>query len=249
MTRRSLLLVARVAAVGLLAALAFGVATASGDTAGAPVSTNGPIINGSPGVGKTLRVTTGSWSTPATFTYQWVRCIKGYKGCADLPGSPTYAAIPGATKADYVPVLADVGHVLVALVTATNSSGSTTIMSSGNGLVEAKRPGVKHVPWIRGTKKLGRTVAVTDAVWTRSPYQFTQQWLRCSSTGDACHRITGKRKICDSSGPCLHVNIGTDSSYTLTAKDVGHRIRVRAIAWNGAGRASSTSAPTRIITG
>ena len=30
-------------------------------------------------------------------------------------------------------------------------------------------------------------------------------------------------------------------------KDVGHRIRVTVAAWNGAGRATSTSAPTRII--
>jgi hypothetical protein len=30
-------------------------------------------------------------------------------------------------------------------------------------------------------------------------------------------------------------------------KDVGHRLRVRVAAWNGAGRTTSTSAPTAII--
>jgi hypothetical protein len=46
----------------------------------------------------------------------------------------------------------------------------------------------------------------------------------------------------------VHISIGTDSSYKLTPKDVGHRLRVRVAAWNGAGRSTSTSASTRIIT-
>jgi hypothetical protein len=47
---------------------------------------------------------------------------------------------------------------------------------------------------------------------------------------------------------CLQIDSGTDPTYKLTTKDVGHRLRVRAAAWNGAGRSTSTSAPTRIIT-
>jgi hypothetical protein len=35
--------------------------------------------------------------------------------------------------------------------------------------------------------------------------------------------------------------------YKLTKKDVGHRIRILAAAWNGAGRGTSTSNPTRLI--
>lgn len=239
MAGRSLLLVVRVAFAGALAALALGVTTASGDSTGAPVSVNGPEVKGLPGVGKTLRVTNGSWSTTATFAYQWQRCSAHFGDCTN---------IPGATAANYRAARADVGHVLGAMVTATNATGSASVMSSGEGPVEAQPPGAKHKPWIEGTKKVGMTVFVTDARWTRSPYQFTQQWLRCSATGDVCHRITGTRKVCSSGGPCLHINIGTDSTYKLTAKDVGHRLRVRAAAWNGAGRATSTSAPTRIIT-
>jgi hypothetical protein len=139
-------------ALGVLAALTLGAATASGDTTGPPVSTVGPIINGSPGVGKTLKTTTGTWSTSATFKYQWLHCVKGYAGCTNLPGQVTYTVIPGATAATYTPVAADVGHVLVAQVTATNAAGSASVLSSGNGPVEAKPPEAKHEPRIKGTK-------------------------------------------------------------------------------------------------
>jgi hypothetical protein len=141
MAGRSWLVIGSGALVGVLAALVLGAATASGDTNGPPVSTATPELMGSPGVGKQLRTDNGSWSTSATFTYQWLRCVPGYRGCALLPGPPTYTVIPGATAAAYTPVAADVGHVLVAQVTATNAAGSASVLSSGQGPVEAMPPG------------------------------------------------------------------------------------------------------------
>ena len=244
MTRRSWLVIGSGALAVVLAALALGEATASGDTTGPPVSTVGPIINGSPGVGKTIKTTNGRWSTSATFTYQWLRCVNGYKGCANLPGQVTSTLIPGATAATYTPVAADVGHVVEARVTATNAAGSTTVDSSGKGPVESQPPGAKNKPWIAGTKKVGQRIYITGPRWTRSPYMFRDQWLRCSAKGNACVKITGKQRGC---GSCVPVSIGTDSEYKLTNKDVGYRMRVWVAAWNGAGRATSTSNPTRII--
>jgi len=242
--RRSWLMISGVALVGMLAAL--GAATASGDTTGPPVSTVGPIVKGLPGVGKTIRVTNGSWSTSATFTYQWLRCAANYKGCSNVPGPPTYTVIPRATAATYTPAASDVGHVLDAWVTATNAAGSTTVLSSGLGPIEARSPGVRHRPWIGGMKKVGQTVYETDSRWTRSPYMWRDQWLRCSPKGDACVPITGVRQQCGN-GTCIPIKIGVQSDYKLTKQDVGHRMRVKVTAWNGAGRTTSTSDPTRII--
>lgn len=244
MARRTWLVIGSGSLFGVVAVLALGVAAAGGDTTGPPVSMVGPVVKGPPGVGKTLTTTNGTWSTSATFTYQWLRCAKGYKGCANLPGEVTYTVIPGATASTYVPVAADVGHVLVARVTATNPAGSTTVDSSGNGPVEAKPPGPKETPWIRGTKKVGQTLSVLGPGWTRSPYMFRYQWLRCSADGNECVRIIGKQKQC---GSCIRIKIGVQPDYTLTKKDLGHRIRIRATAWNGAGRGTSTSNPTRVI--
>ena len=233
--RRSRLAKGSGALVGVLVALALGAAAASGDTTGPPVSTAGPILKGSPGVGKKMQVTNGSWSTSATFSYQWVRCAATYQACS---------MIPGATAATYIPVAADVGHVLEARVTATNAAGSASVLSSGKGPVEAKPPGVTHRPWIRGTTKVWETVSETDTRWTRDPYMFRDRWLRCSARGDACVRIRGGRQCAN--GFCVPEN-GAGSDYTLTPRDVGHRLRVQAMAWNGAGHTISTSAPTQII--
>jgi hypothetical protein len=236
--------IAGVALLGVLAALVLGAAAASGGTTGPPVSTSTPTASGLPGVGKTLRTTSGSWSTSATFTYQWLRCAASYKGCANIPGPPTYVVISGATAATYVPVAADMGHVLVARVTATNAAGSASVDSSGLGPVEGRPPGPKHLPWIKGTKTVGQRIYETDDRWTRSPYKWSHRWLRCSVKGDACVRITGKARPC---GACSPVPVGTQSDYKLTRKDVGHRMRVQVTAWNGAGHTTSTSEPTRIV--
>lgn len=236
MARRSRLLVVPVALAGVLAVLALGATAASGDT-GPPVSLLPPDATGAAGVGKQLTTDSGSWSTSATFTYQWVRCDAYFSGCTD---------IPGATAATYVVAAADVHHVLAASVTATNAAGSAAALSNGLGPVAAEPPESTHRPSIKGSKKVGRRVYETADRWTQSPDTFINRWLRCSASGNACVRVTGKRLRC-AAGSCIRVDVGTEWDYKLTDKDVGHRLRVRVTASNGAGRASTTSKLTRVI--
>jgi hypothetical protein len=188
-------------------------------------------------VGKQLRATGGSWSTSATITYQWLRCDAYFAGCT---------AIPAASTATYTVVAADVGHVLGVSVTATSSAGSAVALSNGLGPVAAAPPAPRHKPSIRGTKKLGRRVWETADRWTRSPDTFANRWLRCSARGDACVRITGRRLRC-AAGSCARVDAGSQWDYTLSETDVGHRLRVRVSASNGAGRATVLSPPTPIV--
>jgi hypothetical protein len=189
-------------------------------------------------VGKQLRSDSGIWSTSATLTYQWVRCDRHLAGCT---------SIAGATGATYIAAAADVGHVLEARVTATNAAGSAVAFSNALGPVAAKPPGLRHRPSIKGTPKLGRRLYATGDRWSHSPDRFTIRWLRCSAGGNACVRIVGKRLRC-SEGSCLRVNVGTEWDYALTREDLGHRLRVRITASNGAGGASATSRATRIAT-
>lgn len=227
---------AQVGVVGVLAALALGATTASGDT-GPRASTVSPIAHGLPGLGQQLATDSGSWSTDATITYQWSRCDAYGENCTD---------IPGAVGASYTVVAADVGHVLVAGVTATGAGGSAVAVSNPLGPVAGRPPGPKQRPSIKGTKKAGQRVYEAADRWTHAPDTFTIRWLRCSSTGRACVPITGKRLRC-ASGSCMRLDVGTQWDYTLTAKDVGHRLRVRVGARNGAGHAIATSKPTRIV--
>jgi hypothetical protein len=229
-------LVVQAALVSGLAVLTLGATTANGDT-GPPVSTSSPSAAGAAGLGKPLTTTSGSWSTSATLTYQWVRCDAYFAGCTN---------IPGAIATTYTLVAADVGHVLGASVTATNAAGSTVVLSNGLGPVAAGPPEPRHKPSIAGTKKLGQRVYEAADTWTRTPDTFTNRWLRCSAKGDTCVRITGKRLRC-AGGTCAMVDIGTQWDYTVTRKDVGYRLRVRVFASNGAGRATAISEPTRMV--
>ena len=228
------MLVVQVALVGVLAAL--GAKSASGD-AGAPVSTVPPIASGAAGVGKKLMTDRGSWSTSATLTYQWVRCDAFFANCTD---------IPAATAPTYTVAAADAGHVLAARVTATNAAGSAAALSNVLGPVAAKPPGSRHNPGIKGTAKVGRRLHETGDRWTRSPDTFGIRWLRCSARRRGCVPITAERRRC-ANGTCVRVTAGTQWDYVLTMKDVGHRLRVRVTASNGAGHATATSKATSIV--
>lgn len=89
----------------------------------APVNRGAPAITGTPQVGQTLAVSDGEWSGfPDTYTYQW------RKGGVN---------IAGATSKTYTPVAGDAGATIDAVVTATNSAGSTAETSNSTAAVAA----------------------------------------------------------------------------------------------------------------
>lgn len=93
-------------------------------TAGPPVNQTLPVISPtSPQQGQPVTTTTGTWSTAATFTYQWERC------------SGTCSPISGATSVTYTPTTADVGTTLEVTVTATNASGAAQATSAPTAAV------------------------------------------------------------------------------------------------------------------
>jgi streptogramin lyase len=92
-------------------------------------STEAPTLSGSPAVGVRMAVSNGGWSGgPVTYGYQWNSCTAIKEGCK---------AILGASNANYTPTAGDVGHVLVATVTATNGGGSIEASSSASATVAA----------------------------------------------------------------------------------------------------------------
>jgi len=73
-----------------------------------------------PVVGTAVSAGTGTWSTTSVvYGYQWERCTSGVK--------ENCSPIAGATNQTYTPVMADLGHGLSAMVTATNAFGSVTV--------------------------------------------------------------------------------------------------------------------------
>lgn len=79
------------------------------------VSSPNPSISGTARVGKTLKVSTGTWSPKPKFTYQWYR-----------EGTP----ISGATKSSYKLVAADQGALITVSITATLDGYAATSRTS-----------------------------------------------------------------------------------------------------------------------
>jgi RHS repeat-associated protein len=111
----------------LLAASRTGAAEAFGNGE-PPENTEPPHFSSTPPVaGRGQHVWNGAWSNdPLGYSYQWSRCDWSGKDCAQ---------IPGATDQSYRPKASDIGHRLLAAVTAANGGGSSTALSAASMLV------------------------------------------------------------------------------------------------------------------
>src|SRR5215212_2519443 len=76
-------------------------------------------------------------------------------------------------------------------------------------------------PSISGTARVPNALSASTGTWQGKNLQFAYRWLRCDSSGAACSGIGG----------------ATGSTYTLTATDVGHTLRVTVTATNRWGSA------------
>jgi YD repeat-containing protein len=95
----------------------------------APNNTEAPKLSGSPMPGIKMGVTNGVWSNePVAYAYQWEDCNSGGKECT---------TIVGATNENYRPVSSDVGHTLVAQVSATNGGGTVSADTLASNVVKA----------------------------------------------------------------------------------------------------------------
>jgi ribosomal protein L14 len=95
-----------------------------------PVNTALPTISGVAQQGQTLNASTGTWSgaQPIVPAYQWQRCDASGANCAN---------IGAATSSSYLLTDADVGNTIVVAVTASNSAGSGTVVSTATAVVQA----------------------------------------------------------------------------------------------------------------
>jgi len=218
---------ALVATLALAAALGGGAARAQ--TQVAPSNTSPPTISGTASVGKTLSANPGSWSgtSPITFKYQWQRCDSAGNGCSSITGETT-------SHRQLVPD--DAGHRLRVRITATNSTGSTSVTSAASAVVSASGAGTPvntKEPTISGAPVQGQTLQASPGSWSgASPISFTYQWLRCDTLGNNCVQIGG----------------ATASSRKLDSADTGHRLRVRVTASNSAGSTTAQSNATNTVT-
>jgi Bacterial Ig-like domain (group 3) len=181
-------------------------------------------ISGTAQQGQTLTATTSGWSnTPTSYTYTWESCTTTCTAVATDSSS--------TTTSTYAIAATDVGHTIEVAVTATNSGGnSTTVTSAATAAVIALAPVISVAPAITGTAQQGLTLTASTGTWTNTPTSYAYQWESCSGT--TCTAITG----------------ATSSTYVVAAADVGKTIEVEVTATNTGGTsAPAASAPTAVV--
>jgi hypothetical protein len=106
---------------------------ATATVVGPPVSTAPPWPRGAMVVGQVVTAEPGTWSgrAPISFSYRWLRCNSAGGECA---------SIAGGTSRNYRVSSSDVGRKLRFNVTARNSIGSATVISTESGIVTEPLP-------------------------------------------------------------------------------------------------------------
>jgi hypothetical protein len=178
--------------------------------ASALASTVQPAMSGKPVQGQTLSVTPGAWtSSAASVSYAWQRCNANGRICS---------AIDGASAATYVPVAADVGHSVAALVTATASGKTQAAFSAASDDVAAPPVlAATTAPAVTGSVKVGQQLAGATGQWTgTAPIAYAFQWYRCDAGGAHCSSVHGATKP---TYRLVKADAGKTIGFTVTATD------------------------------
>jgi hypothetical protein len=178
--------------------------------ASALASTLQPALSGKAVQGQTLSVTPGTWtSSAASVSYAWERCNANGRICAP---------IVGATAATYVPVAADVGHAVAAVVTATASGKTQAAYSVASDSVVAPPPlAATTAPAVTGTVKVGQQLTGATGQWTgTAPITYAFQWYRCDAGGAHCSSVHGATKA---TYRIVKADAGKTIGFTVTATD------------------------------
>jgi RHS repeat-associated protein len=185
----------------------------------APVNSALPTLSGTFKTSSSVTTSNGTWQNGvSSFAYQWRRCDSSGANCSD---------ISGATSQTYTVQGADFGSTLRAVVTATNSSGSTSATSAASVVSSAAPPAVKSVPAVGGIVDVGQTLTTNEGRWTSDiTYANAVQWQRCDADGTNCADISG----------------ATGDGYAVSAADLGKGIRAKVTSTNAVGSATTYSA-------
>jgi hypothetical protein len=207
----------------VLVALLAGAGQAAGNAA--PANTAPPTISGTARVGQTLTGSNGTWSNaPTDFTYQWLRCNTSGGSCVSAPNG---------TQKTYTLIGADAGHKMRLRVTASNADGNANAESDPTDTVQASAvPRPTDRPIVSGTPEQGEVLTTDDGSWSGNPTSFSYQWQRCEA---------------DNIVSCANIPSATSKTYTLSAIDVGYRVRAQVTAKNANGSGVATSATTAVI--
>lgn len=199
--------------------------TTSTVTFPAPVNTTAPTLSGYSTVGNTLTVNNGSWNySPTSYTYKWYN---------------NAGVISGATLSSYTTTSSDVGYQIRALVTATNSTGSTSIYSNYSSTSYAI-PSNVSAPSNNGVRGVGMGISVNSyGSWNGSPTSYDVYWYRSNGAFAGYGNPTYTIQAADA-GYCLRALVYAYNSNDLGCSGCAYTAYTQLIGY----RPSNSVAPT-----
>jgi hypothetical protein len=193
-----------------------------------PSNVIAPTVLGLDITGQTLTASEGTWTgtEPISYSFQWQQCSKAGTECKNIGGE---------TKSTYVIENGDAAHTLRVLVTAKNVAGSVEKESSVTGEVVGVGPKNTEAPSVSGEAKEGQLLTASSGKWSGTePITYEYEWLRCDTSGSSCTQAAAASLL---------------PTYTATATDVGHTLRVKVLAKNIAGSGTAESERTAAVAG
>jgi len=185
--------------------------------------------------GQEFTINHGAWRTEGSqdsidpaFEYRWQRCDGGGFTCS---------SIPGATGQTYTAGTRDIGDKLYGYIRGTYGgvSGDWWLAGGSNTIVN-KHPVSTAAPRIVGDPFTGVTLSSSAGGWDGYDMTYERRWLRCEADGLGCNPVLPAQ---------------TDTTYQLTAADVGRRLKleVTAVAFdpNQPRKTVALSEPTPVI--
>jgi hypothetical protein len=167
------------------------------------LTTDTPIISGTPVVGATLTADPGAWG-PGTvaFSYQWA------SGGVD---------VSGATNPTYQPTPADLGAAITVRVTGAETAFTSASRTSAATPTVTSGPfTASPTPTISGTPAVGQPLTAVTGAWAPGTVAFTYQWLSGSTpiTGATSASYT---PVAADNGSSISVAVtGTETGYSTT---------------------------------
>lgn len=190
---------------------------------GAPYNTAAPTLSGTVRIGVAQTVTDGSWSSGSTITYsyQWQSSTNGISWLS-----------VGSTINTYTPTF-DVANLQIrATVTASNSTGTATAVTSV--IQNFLPPQATAVPTTSDTSTvvLGTVInLVSSGNWPGTSSGYIYQWQKSSDGGTSWTNISG----------------ATGTSYTAVTSELGYNIRLQVTLTTNNGSSSAYSVPSAAI--
>jgi WD40 repeat protein len=163
-------------------------------------------------VGSSLFASIGSWKGqfPITFAYAWQKCD---------PKTGFCFTIPGAISSAFTAPVDLYGWGIAIRITATNTIGTTSIVSLPTAPISAVVPRLSVTPSIAGSNTVGEALSVGTGTWTGTiPLTYAYEWRRCDPQGTL--------------PSCVPIPGATASTYVLTPADQGVSLRVWITATN-----------------